>query len=424
MPSTDSRRSSMLSGIVRSGTVGLAAVASGVGSYVLLIVVSQNSSAESYAHFAIFWSLTVTIGLGFYYPLEQETAREVAGSPRDSRGALARFAFGSGGILTLVAGLGALLLLTPPGVGYIGDSTLAFALIASFVAYAVQFPLRGLLSGSGKTSAYSGVIAVEGVLRVALPLLLIAIGLTSTFAFAMVVGVAALLAVVPALISRDRSWLLRGQAVPQLYLSRVGRLVIAAFSIQLLLNSGVLLTGLFASAGEAALAGQILACLSIARIPVFGYQVLQILYLPKLAAHWKSNDRRDVRQVLSVALGAAIGAGVLIIGGMALLGQWAIGLLFDASLVLSQGGIVLVSLGVALFIPALVASDGALAIGRHTLVLRSWLIAVACAALPAIFIEDTLTRVATPLIIGSLVAFVLLVAGIFRAYRARFVGVS
>lgn len=405
---------------VRSGIVGLAAILSGIGSYALLIIVSKNTSGAQYADFAIFWSLTVTIGLGFYYPVEQETAREVAGTARGPRSGLAGFVVGVGGILTLITGLGALLLLTPGGLAYIGDSSLVYALIASFVAYAVQFPLRGLLSGSQRTNAYSSVIAVEGLLRIALPFVLVLIGMTSTFAFAMVVAVAALGAVVPVFFRADREWLRRGHADPGLYASRVARLVGAAFSIQLLLNSGVLLTRFFETSADAALAGQILTCLSIARIPVFGYQVLQILYLPRLAANWKDENSAAVRKVLTIALGAAAVVGVAIIGGMALLGQWVTGLIFDADLVLAQNGIVLVSAGVALFIPALVASDGAIAIGKHTLVLRSWLVAVVCAAVPALIIDDTLLRVTTPLIVGALVAFVQLVYGITRTYRARF----
>lgn len=410
---------------IRSGIVGLAAVLSGIGSYALLIIVSKHTDEAQYADFAIFWSLTVTIGLGFYYPVEQETAREVAGSARSANGGLVRFVLGIGGALTLVTGLGALALFTPAGQDYIGSPGLVIALIASFAAYGIQFPLRGILSGAQRTTAYSSVIAVEGVLRIALPLLLVLIGITSTTAFSLVVAVAALGAVVPALLFPDRSWLGYGHASAQTFLSRIARLVVAAFSIQLLLNSGVLLARAFGGPEDAGLAGQILACLSIARIPVFGYQVLQIMYLPRLSMQWKKHNSHAVRSVLGIALGAALAVGVILIVGMALLGHWLTSQLFDASLVLPQNGVLLVSLGVAMFIPALVASDGAIAIGRHTLVLRSWLVAVLCAAVPLLFIDDTLLRVTMPLIVGSAVALVQLLGGIIRSYRKRFVsGVS
>lgn len=405
---------------VRTAVVVLAAVLSGVGSYILLIVVAKSTSAAEYSDFAVFWSLTVTVGLGFYYPLEQETAREVAGSAKSTGAGFARFVFGSAGVITLLTGLIALLLFTPWGAEYVGGPGLVLALIASFVGYALQFPVRGMLSGSHKTTSYSSIIAVEGVIRVALPLTLVLVGLTSVVAFALVVAIAAATAVVPVFLVRDRSWLAHNHAAGRIFASRVARLVVAAFSIQLLLNSGTLLARGFGEGVDALLAGQILACLSIARIPVFGYQVLQILYLPRLAAEWKTKNAAGVRSILAAALVAAALVGAAIISVMALLGQWAIGLLFDAGLVLSREGIVLVSLGVSIFILALVVSDGAIAIGNHTLVLRSWMLAVILAAIPALLVDDTLLRATTPLIVGSTAALVQLGIGVLRSYSLRF----
>jgi O-antigen/teichoic acid export membrane protein len=401
-------------GAIRAGIVGLAAILSGIGSYVLLIVVSKNTTQLEYSEFAVFWSLTVTIGLGFYYPIEQETAREVSGRPASPTGGMARFVLSGAGLVTVVTAALALLLLTPAGLDYIGLPGLAIALIASFAAYAVQFPLRGLLSGSGRTSSYSGVIAVEGLLRVVLPLGLVLLGFHDPVAFAFVVAVAAVVAVVPALLHRDRSWLVHAPVSTSVFASRAGRLIVAAFSIQLLLNSGTLLAKAVAEGTDSALAGQILACLSIARIPV-----LQILYLPRLSADWKSGDVAGARRTLAVALGAAVVVGLIVVGGMALLGRWVTGLLFGADLVLSLPGVVLVSVGVALFIVALVASDGALATGGHTLVVRSWAVAAVCAAPAALLLDDVLLRATAPLIVGATVALAQLLVGLLRRFRSH-----
>jgi O-antigen/teichoic acid export membrane protein len=408
---------------LRTGIVGLAAILSGVGSYVLLIVVSNSTTELEYSEFAVFWSLTVTIGLGFYYPLEQETAREVSGRP-STTGGMARFVLSASGLVTVGAALLAMLLLTPAGLDYIGLPGLVIALIASFAAYAVQFPLRGLLSGSRRTTGYSSVIAVEGALRVLLPLVLVLLGFHSPVAFALVVAAAALLAVVPALLHRDRSWLVHAPAPAAVFASQAGRLIVAAFSIQLLLNSGTLLAKAVADSGDAALAGQILACLSIARIPVFAYQVLQILYLPRLSADWKAGALDGVRRTLTVALGAAVGVGLLVVAGMGVLGRWVTALLFGDALVLSLPGVLLVSAGVALFIVALVASDGALATGSHTLVLRSWAVAVMCAVPAVLLVDDVLLRVTSPLILGATVALAQLLVGLVLRYRAERIRLS
>jgi O-antigen/teichoic acid export membrane protein len=404
---------------LRTALVGLAAIVSGVGSYVLLIVVSRSTTELEYSEFAVFWSLTVTIGLGFYYPIEQETAREVSGRPVTAAGGMARFVLSVSGGVTVIAALAALLLFTPAGIDYIGSRGLVIALIASFVAYAVQFPLRGLLSGSQRTSSYSGIIAVEGVLRVVLPVVIALLGFHSPEAFAVVVAVAALVAVLPALLQRDRSWLVHAAPPASVFASRTVRLIVAAFSIQLLLNSGTLLAKAVAEGENPALAGQILACLSIARIPVFVYQVLQILYLPRVSAEWKRGDLAGARRTLTVALVAAASVGAVVVGGMALLGRWVTGLLFGADLALSLPGVLLVSSGVALFIVALVASDGTLATGGHSLVLRSWAVAAAFAVPAALVVDDVLLRVTAPLIVGASVALVQLLVGLSMRYRAE-----
>jgi O-antigen/teichoic acid export membrane protein len=404
---------------LRTGIVGFSAIASGVGSYVLLIVVSKHTDALGYSDFAVFWSLTVTIGLGFFYPIEQETAREVSGRAASTASGLATFVVSAAAVVALIASALALGLLTPAGLDFIGMPGLIVALIASFAAYAVQFPIRGMLSGAGRTTSYSSVIAVEGLLRVILPVAFALLGFTSPVLFAFVVAAAAALAVVPALLQRDRGWLNHARVPARTFASRAGRLIVAAFSIQLLLNSGTLLARGFADGDDAALAGQILACLSIARIPVFAYQVLQILYLPRLASQWKTGAFDAVRTTLFVAGSAAIAVGAAVVGGMVLLGGWVTALLFGPDLVLSTAGIALVSSGVAIFIVALVMSDGAVALGSHTLVVRSWVVALLCAVPVAVVADDLLLRVTLPFIVGSLAALVQLLIGIGRRYRTR-----
>jgi O-antigen/teichoic acid export membrane protein len=404
---------------LRTGIVGFSAIASGVGSYVLLIVVSKHTDALGYSDFAVFWSLTVTIGLGFFYPIEQETAREVSGRAASTASGLAKFVVSAAAVVALIASALALGLLTPAGLDFIGMPGLIVALIASFAAYAVQFPIRGMLSGAGRTTSYSSVIAVEGLLRVILPVAFALLGFTSPVLFAFVVAAAAALAVVPALLQRDRGWLNHARVPARTFASRAGRLIVAAFSIQLLLNSGTLLARGFADGDDAALAGQILACLSIARIPVFAYQVLQILYLPRLASQWKTGAFDAVRTTLLVAGSAAIAVGAAVVGGMVLLGGWVTALLFGPDLVLSTAGIALVSSGVAIFIVALVMSDGAVALGSHTLVVRSWVVALLCAVPVAVVADDLLLRVTLPFIVGSLAALAQLLIGIGRRYCAR-----
>ncbi|MEA9984428.1 hypothetical protein [Subtercola sp. RTI3] len=409
--------------LARTAIVALAAVVAGIGSYVLLIFVSHGTSTSEYANFAVFWSLTVTIGLGFFYPVEQESARSIAGTQPGARpggrGGMARFVLLCGAALALVTSLAALLLFTPGGAAYIGSPALVVALILSFVGYAVQFPVRGMMSGSHRTTTYSAIIAVEGMLRILLPALILFAGFSGAFSFALVVPVAAAVSILPALLGRDRSWWGFSALSPRLFAGHLARLIVAALSIQLILNSGTLVAKVVGGTGSEALTGQILVCLSIARIPVFVYQVLQILYLPRLAGQWKARDLHGARRTLLAAIGAAAAVGLVIVAGMSVLGPFVIGLLFGADRVLSVGGIVLVSVGVGVFLTALVASDGSLALGRHSVVIRSWAIAAVAAAATVVVVGDPLLRVTCPLIIGSSIALIQLVAGLARTIRAR-----
>jgi O-antigen/teichoic acid export membrane protein len=326
----------------RTAIIAAAALLSGLGSYVLLIIVAKNTSTVDYADFAVFWSLTVVVGLGVFYPLEQETARESAGLPVVRRGGFARIVLAASAGCAVLLGLFSLVFLTPNGVDYLGSPLLVVALIISFAGYAVQFPVRGFLSGSGRTSSYSAVVALEGLLRILLPAMLVLVGLTGSFWFAGVIGVAAGLSVVPRLLGRDRLWLARDRPGFGLFLSRFGRLIVAALSIQFLLNSGVLVAKALSGPGDEVLAAQILTSISIARIPIFGYQVLQILYIPRLSREWKGGRFRDARATVLFAVGAAAAIGVVIVVGMLFLGPWVTALLFGPKLVLSTTGILLV----------------------------------------------------------------------------------
>ncbi|PPF82460.1 hypothetical protein C5B96_09180 [Subtercola sp. Z020] len=408
--------------IVRTGIVGLAAVMSGIGSYVLLVLLRDASDAE-YANFAVFWSMTVTIGLGFFYPLEQETSRSIAGASHSARGGMMRLVFLAGGGVAVVTSLAALALFTPPGQAYIGSPALVVALIASFIAYAVQFPARGLLSGSHLTTRYSAIIALEGVLRVGLPVLIVALGLAGAVSFAFVVPVATLVSVLPAFVGRRESWRGIDRLPVGRFLGQLARLIGAALSIQLILNSGPLIAKVVGGEDAIALTGEILVCLSIARIPVFAYQVMQILYLPRVASAWRAGDTRAAGRTVVTAVGIACAGALVLVLGMLVLGPFVLNLFF-AGKVLSSFGILLVSAGVGLFLIALVVSDGSVALGRHTLVIRSWVIGAVAAVVPVLLLDDPLLRVTGPLIVGSFVAAVQLGIGLARTLRASRVALA
>ena len=161
--------------IVSVSVVGLSALVSGVGIYALLILVARNLELADYSDFSFYWALAITVGLGVYFPLEQETAREQAGSTPAKTRPLARTVATVSAVVTAAIMLPLALLL--PFAQALISPAVVLAIGASAIAFGVQFPVRGLLSGGGHTTAYSAVIGLEGLLRVILPGALVLAGL-------------------------------------------------------------------------------------------------------------------------------------------------------------------------------------------------------------------------------------------------------
>ncbi len=407
------------SGALSTSAVAVSALVAGVGSYILLILVAKNVSATGYADFAAFWTIAVTIGLGVYFPMEQETARDYSGRPPATATGLRRASFGFAGVVTtglIVASV--VVAFIPAAVGFIGSPALLGALGIAFLGYLVQFPTRGLLSGARRTRSYAATIGTEGVLRILLPAVVALTGSDDPAAYALTVGIAAAVSVVPALLSRDRSWLRSPDGSLPAFASRTSRLIAAALTIQLLLNSGVLIARSF-DAADPALAGQILTCLSIARIPVFAYQAAQVLYMPRVAAAWKAGELAHARRVVGIACTIVLGVGLVAIVGMAVLGHWVIGLFFSPDLVLPAGPLIVLTAGVSLFLLAQVLSDATLASGGHSLLLSGWLAGLAAAVLTLALVPDPVYRAVLPLGVGSLVSCTVFATALWRRLALR-----
>ena len=393
---------------VSAAAVVASALMSGVGSYVLIIIVAKSVSTDAYAQFAVFWSIAAVVGLGVYFPIEQETARDFAGRERAARGRLRRVAFGFAGLVSaILVALSLALLAAPAGVEFIGSPALIVALCVAYLGYFIQFPTRGLLSGAHHAGGYAVVVSTEGIVRIAFAALVALAaatipGLADPAVFALAVGVAAALSALPAFLRRFRvSEAPHGAFGP--FSSRASQLIAAAFAIQLLINSSVLIARGFAET-DATLAGQLLSTLAIARIPVFMYQVVQVLYMPHLASAWKRGAVADARRTVVLVAAGVAAIGVLTVGGMLWLGPWVIGLFFTPELVLAAGPLFLLTTGVALFLLAQALSDAALACGGHTVLLGTWLAAAAAAVVSIFLTPDSTARTVVPLVVGSAVA--------------------
>lgn len=395
--------------------VSAAAGVAGIGTYALLIIVARNLTVVDYSQFATFWAFVVTIGLGAFLPLEQESSRESAGA-RGGTKRLARTAFVVSGSLAI-----AIILIIVIVVVALGPSgaivTVGAALALAVVASALQFPVRGLLAGAHQSISYSAIVGVEGILRIALPLLIVVVGASSVLGFAVAVAIATVVGTAAVVASRSRSpFEVRSDVGYGRFITRLLRLMVAAVAIQLLLNSAMLLAHVV-TPDRPALAGQVLATLSLARVPVFVYQVGQILYLPRIASAMADSRPRTALRAVGIAVLLSAIVSVMMIVVLIVSGDAIVGLLFGPELVLESDARRIIAVGVGVFLVALVLSDGAVGMRMHGFVSVVWVVALGSAAVTTVVVSEPVTRVIAPLLVGSATALVLLAVSL--AWRVR-----
>jgi O-antigen/teichoic acid export membrane protein len=177
----------------------------------------------------------------------------------------------------------------------------------------------------------------------------------------------------------------------------------------------VLVARVLAPAGQEAAAGQLLAAITVTRIPVFVFQSLEALVVPRIA---ELAVRGDVRQLVLALrrLVALVGAlAVLAAAGSAVAGPALVSLMFGPEYAVTHGTMALLGGGTAVFMLAVAASDITVSLGGHTRMASAWVAGLATGALSLLFLSDFILQVTLPLLVGSAVAAVLLA----QSARAR-----
>jgi O-antigen/teichoic acid export membrane protein len=386
-----------------------------IGTYVYLIVVAREVGAQEYASFSSFWAVMIILGTGVYIPIEQETARRGVDLEVRPHGRTLLWS-AMAAALVITCALTVVLLVTWPVVAsFFGNEImLGVALALGGLAYAVQCPVKGVLSAQREYRRYASVLGAEALLRVLLVLALVVVTDRRTGVLATVVGAAALGS---ALVGRFR---LRPHpsAGPLPVLRSASVLVTGAVALQTLLYSGVVVARLLAPAGEEAAAGQLLAAIVVARIPVFVFQSIEALVVPRVAELAFGGDARQLRVAVRglVLLVAALALATTV--GCGLLGPQVVSLMFGSDFTVTHSTMALLGLGTGVFMLAVVASDITVSLRGHREMAVCWVVSLAVAILSIFWIPTFELKVTMPLVVGSLTAGVLLA----RAARARITG--
>ncbi|WP_216827052.1 MULTISPECIES: hypothetical protein [Streptomyces] len=404
------------------GTVAVAGgtVVLGAASYVHLGVAGHSLSTEAMANVSVLWTIVMSVGIGVFFPVEQELTRIVAARTVLGQGAAPVLRRAT---LMTAAMLGATLLVLALGAGPIadllfqGDRGLVAALGGAFTGMAVCYLTRGVLAGLGRFGAYGLQLGLDGGLRILLAFGCAVLGLDSALAFSLVLAlapVAAMLVTLPPLLRAAGP----GGAVSWRELTGgLGLLILSTLLSQVVVNAAVMSTKLLAPT-DSVLIAALLNALVLARVPLFVFGSLQASLLGGLTAAFTAGDRAAFSAMLRRI---AVVVGMLgLAGGIpaTALGPWLIEVLFGARPVLGCLDFFLLSAGTVAYMFAMVLGQALMVFKRHHLQLLCWAVGTAVLVGVTFAPGEVALRVILAYALGSLAT----VLGMLAVLRLRFPG--
>lgn len=379
----------------------------GASAYVFLAMSARAVGPVRFASLSVLWVLVYTAGPGLFLPLEQETGRAV--SARRARGlggrpVLIRAAALGAGLLAALAVTA--LLARRPLLAHLfdNDALLLAGLLLSIIGLGSASLYRGALAGTGRFGRYGGQLAIEGTLRLIGCGVLAAGSVRAPGAYGLLVGLAPILAVLLTMRS-PKSLLEPGPPASWSEMSgALALLLIGSLLSQTLVNAGPVLVKVLATDAEQRVAGQFLAGLIVARVPLFLFTAVQAVLLPGLAALASTGRHEELRTRLRrmTAMVAAIG----VVGslGAFILGTQIVRIFFGAAFGLGRLDLLWLAAASALYMLALVWAQGLIALHGHGLAALGWLVGVTVHLVVTVTAHGLLPRVEFGFLAGTLAA--------------------
>jgi len=278
----------------------------GLGSYVFLVVAGRSLSLAQFGRLSVLWSLLFGLVGGLAFPFEQETVRSIAASGRTRDvGRIAALAVGA-----VVVGEGAALWWGTARSGLSGDTSLLLATAVGIVGMPLAGLVRGMLVGAGRFLGAGAELATEGLFRGLVVLVLAGAG-AGVGTYGLLLAGAPLLAalvVAPTALGSPHEL---GQPRPwQILIREVGTLLLGSGLALVVLNLGPLLATRSDGAEGAA---RLTAVFTLVRLPVFFSGPVAATLLPRFVTAVTEGDLLPVLAGLARRLG-----GLLLVGGFAL----------------------------------------------------------------------------------------------------------
>jgi O-antigen/teichoic acid export membrane protein len=361
----------------------------GLAGYGFLALSGHTLPAADAAAIASFYLVVSIVGPGVFAGLEQETSRSTSAwlAGGGALGVVARRAAlaGTGLLAVVLLALGAV---SP----ILTDRTLAgrwglfVAIVVAVVCSAVMYLLRGVLGGTQRFTGYSVSLTTEGLSRIVLLVLVLAVGWIDPTVYAFVFATGAGFAVLAGL-----PWLRRRAVPPTVDVIDVteasgpvaagesvagmarglGLLVGATLGFQTVANvAPILVTARLGS--DPATAAAFASAFVLVRVPVLLFAAVQAMLLPAMTRAVTAGNLPAVRATLRkiILLVAAIGLPAVL--GSTVLGPWAVEFLFGAKVRLSATVLGLLAVSSVLLMLTQVLLPALVAFGRHRVVVAAW----------------------------------------------------
>jgi O-antigen/teichoic acid export membrane protein len=190
-------------------------------------------------------------------------------------------------------------------------------------------------------------------------------------------------------------------------------LLLASLLAQLLITSGPVAASQLAGPGEAGVAGQLLAGLLLARVPLLAVASVQTALLPRLTQLHAAADEAKVRGVLRDLAAVVLGLTAVGVAGAAGLGPVVLRLLFGPDFDLGRLDLALLVLGVGGYLVALLVGLGLVARRQTGALAASWAMGVAMAGVVLLVGPGLVRRVELSLVAGAWCSAAVVLAAVF-----------
>ncbi|MFJ7587208.1 hypothetical protein ACIQZO_07395 [Streptomyces sp. NPDC097617] len=377
----------------------------GAASYIHLAVAGHSLSEADKAGVSVLWTLVMSVGIGLFFPIEQELTRIVAA--RAVRGEGAAPVLKKAGLLTagiLAAVLGALALFAGPVADRLfhGDRQLVAVLGAAFAGMALCYLTRGILAGTGRFTAYGSQLAVDGGLRIVLAFAFALAGLHSALAFSLILVVAPFIALLVTLAPTRGAARPGGPMATRELVRGLGPLTASTLLAQVVVNAAVMSAQLLEPTRTELIAG-LLSALVLARVPLFVFGSLQASLLSGLSTVVAGGDDQGFARMLRKACLVVLGLGV--VGGVpaVLIGPSLIEVLFGAAPgQLGRLDFLWFAIGTTCYMLAMVLGQAQMVLHKHRAQLACWAFGTAVLLGITLVPGDIALRVGLGYAIGSL----------------------